>query len=93
MRLPNEAYVVGNKHEGYNSMQLQIVRFLSDQCAYRTQPSYGSEMILFGVIVLTAIMLLSGTMALAMRQNAAAPQAFTTANASTTSLRRSPQAC
>ncbi len=36
-------------------MRLRIARFLSNRCAYRIQPSYGSEMILFGVIVLTAI--------------------------------------
>jgi hypothetical protein len=53
-----------------NSMRLRIARFLSDRYAYRTQPSYGSEMVVFGVIVLTAIwpiLLLADAMALPIR--------------------------
>ena len=53
-----------------NSMRLRIARFLSDRYAYRTQPSYGSEMVVFGVIVLTAIwpiLLLAQAMALPIR--------------------------
>ena len=53
-----------------NSMRLRIARFLSDRYAYRTQPSYGSELVVFGVIVLTAIwpiLLLADAMALVVR--------------------------
>jgi hypothetical protein len=53
-----------------NSMRLRIARFLSDRYAYRTQLSYGSEMVVFGVIVLTAIwpiLLLADAMALPIR--------------------------
>jgi hypothetical protein len=53
-----------------NSMRLRIARFLSDRYAYRTQPSYGSEMVMFGVIVFTAIwpiLLLADAIALPIR--------------------------
>ena len=38
-----------------NYIRLRFARFLSDRYAYRTQPSYGSELVVFGVIVFTAI--------------------------------------
>ena len=69
-RLPNEVYVVGNKHEGYKLHGVRIARSLSDRYACRTQRGYGSEMVAFGVIVLTAIwpmLLLAEAMALAVR--------------------------
>ena len=53
-----------------NSMRLRVARFLSDRYAYRTQSSYGSELVVFGVIVLTAIwpiLLLADAMALVVR--------------------------
>jgi hypothetical protein len=38
-----------------NSMRLRISRFFADRQAYRTQPSYGFELVAFGIIVITAI--------------------------------------
>jgi len=53
-----------------NSMRLRIARFIRDRYAYRTEPSYGSELVVFGLIVLTAIwpiLLLADAMVLAVR--------------------------
>ena len=52
-----------------NSMRLRIARFIRDRYAYRTEPSYGSELVVFGLIVLTAIwpiLLLADAMVLAV---------------------------
>jgi hypothetical protein len=38
-----------------NSMRLRVSRFLSDRYAYRAQPDYVSELVAFGIIVVTAI--------------------------------------
>jgi hypothetical protein len=34
-------------------MRMRVRRFITDRYAYRTQPDYSSELITFGVIVLT----------------------------------------
>ena len=34
--------------------QMRVRRFITDRYAYRAQPDYSSELITFGVIVLTA---------------------------------------
>ena len=36
-------------------MRVRAARFLSDRYAYRAQPNYLSELVAFGIILLTAI--------------------------------------
>jgi hypothetical protein len=53
-----------------NSMRLRVSRFLSDRYAYRAQPDYVSELVAFGIIVVTAIwpiFLLANAMAVTLR--------------------------
>ena len=56
--------------ETTNSMRVRAVRFLTDRYAYRTQPNYLSELVVFGIVVLIAVwpmFLLAGVMALTLR--------------------------
>ena len=56
--------------ETTNSIRVRASRFFSDRYAYRAQPSYLSELVAFGVIVLIAvwpIVLLADAMAAASR--------------------------
>ena len=53
-----------------NSMRLRIAWFIRDRYAYLDTTSYGSELVVFGLIVLTAtwpILLLADVTALAVR--------------------------
>jgi hypothetical protein len=53
-----------------NSVRLRVSRFLSDRYAYRAQPDYVSELVAFGIIVVTAIwpiFLLANAMAVTPR--------------------------
>jgi hypothetical protein len=46
--------------------RMRLRRFITDRYAYRAQPDYSSELITFGVVVLTAfwsMFVLAGTMA------------------------------
>ena len=46
--------------------QMRVARFITDRYAYRAQPDYSSELIAFGVIVLTvfwSMFKLAGAMA------------------------------
>jgi hypothetical protein len=46
--------------------RMRVRRFITDRYAYRAQPDYSSELITFGVIVLTvfwSMFVLAGTMA------------------------------
>jgi hypothetical protein len=56
--------------ETTNSMRVRAARFLTDRYAYRTQPNYLSELVVFGIVVLIAVwpmFLLAGVMALTLR--------------------------
>jgi hypothetical protein len=56
--------------ETTNSMRVRAARFLTDRYAYRTQPNYLSELLVFGIVVLIAVwpmFLLAGVMALTLR--------------------------
>jgi hypothetical protein len=50
--------------------RVRVRRFITDRYAYRTQPNYISELVVFGIIVLTAawpVFLLAGAMAGTLR--------------------------
>jgi len=50
--------------------RIRVRRFITDRYAYRTQPNYISELVVFGIIVLTAawpVFLLAGAMAGTLR--------------------------
>jgi hypothetical protein len=50
--------------------RIRIRRFITDRYAYRTQPNYISELVVFGIIVLSAawpVFLLAGAMAGTLR--------------------------
>jgi hypothetical protein len=52
------------------SMRVRASRFLSDRYAYRAQPNYVSELVVFAIIVVTAIwpvFLLANAMAATLR--------------------------
>jgi len=56
--------------ETTNSMRVRAARFLTDRYAYRTQPNYLSELVVFGIVVLIAVwpmFLLAGVMTLTLR--------------------------
>ena len=58
--------IVDMNMETTNSMLVRVSRFFSDRYAYRTQPSYLSELVAFGMIVFIAvwpIILLANAMA------------------------------
>jgi hypothetical protein len=50
--------------------RIRVRRFITDRYAYRTQPNYISELVVFGIIVLSAawpVFLLAGAMAGTLR--------------------------
>ena len=50
--------------------RIRVRRFITDRYAYRTQPNYISELVVFGIIVLTAalpVFVLAGAMAGTLR--------------------------
>ena len=56
--------------ETTNSVRVRAARFLSDRYAYRTQPNYLSELVAFGIVVVTAVwpmFVLAGVLALTLR--------------------------
>jgi hypothetical protein len=56
--------------ETTSSMRVRAARFFTDRYAYRTQPNYLSELVVFGIVVLIAVwpmFLLAGVMALTLR--------------------------
>ena len=51
-------------------IRIRVRRFITDRYAYRTQPNYISELVVFGIIVLSAawpVFLLAGAMAGTLR--------------------------
>jgi len=48
-------------------MRIRIVRFITDRNAYREQPDYSIELVAFGIVVITAILLLVNGMATTLR--------------------------
>jgi len=62
--------IVDMNMETTNSIRVRAFRFFSDRYAYRAQPGYSSEVLAFGMIVLSAvwpIILVAHAMALAPR--------------------------
>jgi hypothetical protein len=56
--------------ETTKSIRVRAARFLTDRSAYRAQPNYFSELVAFGIVVVTAIrpiFLLAGAMAVTLR--------------------------
>jgi hypothetical protein len=56
--------------ETTNSLRIRASRFFTDRYAYRAQPSYLSELVAFGMIVVIAvwpIILLANAMAVSVR--------------------------
>jgi hypothetical protein len=56
--------------ETKNSIRIRASRFLTDRYAYRAQPNYLSELVAFGVIVVTSvwpIVLLANALAVTLR--------------------------
>jgi hypothetical protein len=52
------------------SMRVRVSRFLNDRYAYRAQPNYVSELVVFAIILVTAIwpvFLLANAMATTLR--------------------------
>jgi hypothetical protein len=50
--------------------RIRVRRFITDRYAYRTQPNYISELVVFGIIVLSAawpVFVLAGAMAGTLR--------------------------
>jgi hypothetical protein len=50
--------------------RIRVRRFITDRYAYRTQPNYISELVVFGIIVLTAawpVFVLAGAIAGTLR--------------------------
>lgn len=45
------------------SMRIRASRFLTDRYAYRERPDYVIELVAFGIIIITAILSLTNTMA------------------------------
>jgi hypothetical protein len=56
--------------ETKNTVRIRASRFLTDRYAYRAQPNYLSELVAFGVIVVTSvwpIVLLANALAVTLR--------------------------
>jgi len=48
-------------------MRIRIARFVTDRYAYRDRPNYLTELVAFGVVVITAILSLASAVATTVR--------------------------